>query len=405
MSLVGKGSVNVTISCFFLQLGTMYHYTKGHSFLTYLLICFLLPMSHTELPIPDKHNLMENQSQLNQGHSSSDLILEEDGVKDGSNRQGYGDVTVDYFLDELMKKYGDGKDMSFEGFEHLLNKLKLANILYIDHHIDCHKSKNSSDFISFHSDHNHHDHSQEGTLQASSDSHVNCPIEGDHVHDHGDEDDHAHDDGHEDDHAHNHGDEDDHAHDHGDEDDHAHDHGDEDDHAHDHGDKDDHAHDHGDEDDHAHNHGDKDDHAHDHGDEDDHVHNHGDEDDHAHNHGDEVDHTHNHGDEDDHAHDHGDKDDHAHNHGDKDDNQYNHHHEGEDDHDHVDEEDHQHRHDHDENEHGHNHDNEGEDDHGHQHNHESTDATPSKKSRKHRTVGEEGYSEVNFINSLHNPNF
>ena len=79
-----------------------------------------------------------------------------------------------FFLHSLMEKYGNGLEITFEGFEHLLENIGLGKFLIFDHDVKCHRV-NGSGFISLHADHNHtKDHVD--TFTAGS-----C----DHLHDHG----------------------------------------------------------------------------------------------------------------------------------------------------------------------------------------------------------------------------
>lgn len=59
-----------------------------------------------------------------------------------------------FFLNSLMGKYGNGVEMTFEGFEHLLQNIGLGKLLVFDHNISCHRV-NGSGFVAFHSGHNH----------------------------------------------------------------------------------------------------------------------------------------------------------------------------------------------------------------------------------------------------------
>ena len=87
-----------------------------------------------------------------------------------------------YFLHSLMEKYGNGLQITFEGFEHLLENIGLGKFLVFDHDVDCHKV-NGSEFIALHGDHNH------SSLHQSDDSRKPCHTGDDHVthsHDHHD---------------------------------------------------------------------------------------------------------------------------------------------------------------------------------------------------------------------------
>ena len=59
-----------------------------------------------------------------------------------------------YFVHSLMKKYGNGIEMTFEGFEHLLENIGLGKFMHFDHSVKCHRI-NGSSFLALHSDHNH----------------------------------------------------------------------------------------------------------------------------------------------------------------------------------------------------------------------------------------------------------
>ncbi|GFT20099.1 zinc transporter ZIP10 [Nephila pilipes] len=57
-----------------------------------------------------------------------------------------------FFLHEIFTKYGHDGQMSFEGFEHLLESLGLGNIIITDHDVKAHKD---NDFRSIHGTHDH----------------------------------------------------------------------------------------------------------------------------------------------------------------------------------------------------------------------------------------------------------
>ena len=105
-----------------------------------------------------------------------------------------------YFIHSLMRKYGNGTEMTFEGFEHLLENIGLGKFLQFDHSVKCHRI-NGSSFIALHSNHNHTGQIHSDAFNRSCDgisSHVT------HSHDHHEsEEDHDHRDeiGHEHDHT------------------------------------------------------------------------------------------------------------------------------------------------------------------------------------------------------------
>ncbi|GIY11596.1 zinc transporter ZIP10 [Caerostris darwini] len=57
-----------------------------------------------------------------------------------------------FFLHEIFTKYGHGGQMTFEGFEHLLESLGLGNIIINDHDMEAHKE---NDFRNLHDTHDH----------------------------------------------------------------------------------------------------------------------------------------------------------------------------------------------------------------------------------------------------------
>ncbi|XP_055942736.1 zinc transporter ZIP10-like [Argiope bruennichi] len=57
-----------------------------------------------------------------------------------------------FFLHEIFTKYGHDGQMTFEGFEHLLESLGLGNIIITDHKVDAHKQ---DEFKSIHGSHDH----------------------------------------------------------------------------------------------------------------------------------------------------------------------------------------------------------------------------------------------------------
>ncbi|XP_060557737.1 zinc transporter ZIP10-like [Ruditapes philippinarum] len=196
----------------------------------------------------------------------------------------------DFFLMKLMTKYGNGREIPFEGFEHMLHNLGLGGIFKFDHEVSCHRNNSSSDFLKLHS---HHNHSKDTITSIDLCGHANKNgytdehyHQGDH--DHTDEHDHTEEHDHTDDHdhidEHEHIDEHDHTddHDHTEEHDHTddHDHIDEHDHTDDHDSSDKPVytgdHDHRDEEKHGltgdHMHNQTDDQKHEHADEQDHNH-------------------------------------------------------------------------------------------------------------------------------------
>ena len=94
-----------------------------------------------------------------------------------------------YFVHSLMKKYGNGTEMTFEGFEHLMENIGLGKFLQFDHSVKCHRI-NGSSFIALHSDHNHTGEIQSDAFNRSCDgveshvthSHDYHESEGDHDH-------------------------------------------------------------------------------------------------------------------------------------------------------------------------------------------------------------------------------
>jgi hypothetical protein len=196
----------------------------------------------------------------------------------------------DFFLMKLMTKYGNGREIPFEGFEHMLHNLGLGGIFKFDHEVSFHRNNSSSDFLKLHS---HHNHSKDTITSIDLCGHANKNgytdehyHQGDH--DHTDEHDHTEEHDHTDDHdhidEHEHIDEHDHTddHDHTEEHDHTddHDHIDEHDHTDDHDSSDKPVytgdHDHRDEEKHGltgdHMHNQTDDQKHEHADEQDHNH-------------------------------------------------------------------------------------------------------------------------------------
>ncbi|GBM19735.1 Zinc transporter ZIP10 [Araneus ventricosus] len=57
-----------------------------------------------------------------------------------------------FFLHEIFTKYGHDGQMTFEGFEHLLESLGLGNIIITDHKVEAHKQ---DEFKSIHGSHDH----------------------------------------------------------------------------------------------------------------------------------------------------------------------------------------------------------------------------------------------------------
>uniref|UniRef100_A0A131XZL8 Putative zinc transporter zip10-like protein n=1 Tax=Ixodes ricinus TaxID=34613 RepID=A0A131XZL8_IXORI len=63
----------------------------------------------------------------------------------------------EYFLRKIFDKYGHNGVMSFEGFEHLLENLGLAQIVFHDHDLSLHRPEGATGFVN---QHPHHDHSE-----------------------------------------------------------------------------------------------------------------------------------------------------------------------------------------------------------------------------------------------------
>ncbi|XP_053408590.1 zinc transporter ZIP10-like [Mercenaria mercenaria] len=238
----------------------------------------------------------------------------------------------DYFLKKLMTKYGNGVEMNYEGFEHLLHKLGLGGLLEFDHEVSCHKAENSSDFQEMHLHHNHsgnilssskvcenkdehshehkdHEHDNHDHIHSHSE-HENEHIHEDHVHveehDHGHAD-HKHSKDHDHDHTGDNNQEHTEEHDHKHNEDHHYEHSEENNHEH----TEENNHEHSEEHDFEHNSQNETieldvDHEHDQNHTDEHDEHHHDHDDHHHDH---DDHKHDHDDHkhDDHKHEHVEK--------------------------------------------------------------------------------------------------
>ena len=198
-----------------------------------LLSCNIIPKPYAAFHVGDNKTEggINNSSEIDHQHVDSDIVAET-----GKNEEGgkYISVTIDYFINALMWKYGNGELITFEGFEHLLNKLNLANILFLGHSVDCHRSNNSSEFISFHSNHNH---SEDGHASSNVPAHctnstnTHLGHEGGHEHNNGHKHDHGSaEDTHE---SHDH-ESHDHEHDSHDHDSHNHEHGSHEHESHDH---------------------------------------------------------------------------------------------------------------------------------------------------------------------------
>ncbi|EEC13486.1 hypothetical protein IscW_ISCW009734 [Ixodes scapularis] len=85
----------------------------------------------------------------------------------------------EYFLRKIFDKYGHNGVMSFEGFEHLLENLGLAQIVFHDHDLSLHRPEGATGFVN---QHPHHDHSGAAFRGQS----------GDEGHDHEDHHGHSH---------------------------------------------------------------------------------------------------------------------------------------------------------------------------------------------------------------------
>ena len=148
----------------------------------------------TYVPLVDKNQNDPDETKFLQ------LSLNEDNSTDHKHD---ASQPQHYFVHLLMEKYGNGTDIAFEGFEHLLVNIGLGKFLQFDHSVKCHKI-NGSSFVALHSDHNHTGEIRSDAFNRSCDgvqSHVT------HSHDHHvseDDDDHRDDTGHEHETGHDH---------------------------------------------------------------------------------------------------------------------------------------------------------------------------------------------------------
>ncbi|XP_064470707.1 zinc transporter ZIP6-like isoform X2 [Ornithodoros turicata] len=76
----------------------------------------------------------------------------------------------EYFLRKLFEKYGHNGVMTFEGFEHLLENLGLAQITFRDHDLSLHHPEGSTGFVDRHE---HHEHTVEGYVHDDDEHHEN----------------------------------------------------------------------------------------------------------------------------------------------------------------------------------------------------------------------------------------
>lgn len=91
------------------------------------------------------------------GHSTIASSHEQDTVNEMADQfvdKQFNLLEKDYFLTKLMLKYGNGTAIYFEGFEHLLERLKLGAILQLRHNHESLKVTNNSKFQHLHGYHN-----------------------------------------------------------------------------------------------------------------------------------------------------------------------------------------------------------------------------------------------------------
>ncbi|XP_069120163.1 zinc transporter ZIP10-like isoform X1 [Argopecten irradians] len=105
-------------------------------------------------------------------------------------------TTADNVLDYIFEKYSSDYIMPFEGYEHLLESLRLG-VIQLDHSVEIHLSNSSEKFVQFHDDHDHplriddhtgHEHSHPGEH-----SHSHVHVHRRKFHGHNDGTDHKHD--------------------------------------------------------------------------------------------------------------------------------------------------------------------------------------------------------------------
>ncbi|KAL3836880.1 hypothetical protein ACJMK2_022287 [Sinanodonta woodiana] len=119
-------------------------------------VCVIcLVFSHLLHSINSKHAEHEQTTLPNQKHEKENFNKTFATLNYQLERQKISAEKRQFFISKLFEKYGTGDKLPFEGFEHMLEHIRLGNLSFPDHDLALHKINSSTFFMSLHSDHIH----------------------------------------------------------------------------------------------------------------------------------------------------------------------------------------------------------------------------------------------------------